>query len=604
MNEAALDWQDGQPYSKAFGDIYFSRESGIAETRHVFLQHNRLQERWAKLAEESFFVIGETGFGAGLNFLCAWQLWLVAAPSKARLHFVSTELHPLSSADMQRALGLWPELMILSDALMAQYQVLSPGWHRMTFVQGRVTLTLLIGDARDTLPQLNARVDAWFLDGFAPAKNPEMWSDRLLQAIGRLSNPDATFATFTSAGAVRRGLQASGFIVEKGIGFGKKREILYGTRDGVSLPKSLHEKHVIIVGGGIAGTATAHSLSLRGWRVTLIERHPKLAAEASGNRQGVLYARLSPKWSALGTLTLACYLYTLRRLSQLFPKGENTWQQCGVLQLAFNEAEITRQQALLHLNLSAQLVHQVSREQATQLAGIDVNAGGLYFPTGGWINPPALCEALVNAPTITILQHEVTELKQVAEQWQVWGEGGLLESAPVLILAGAASSNRFVQTAHLPLRSVRGQVSHLNATIASQQLNTVICGEGFLTPQRAGDHTLGSSYQDGDSQTDVREQDHIENLAMLRQLSPSLYQSLGAAPVTGRAACRCSVPSNLPVVGEVSVELPGLYVNTGHSSRGLVTGLLIGEVLAASIEREPAPLPQQLLKAISPLRFQ
>ncbi|MFM9913531.1 MAG: FAD-dependent 5-carboxymethylaminomethyl-2-thiouridine(34) oxidoreductase MnmC [Methylophilaceae bacterium] len=364
------------------------------------------------------------------------------------------------------------------------------------------------------------------------------------------------------------------------------------------------KKHAIVIGGGIAGTATAHSLANRGWRVTLIERHSKLAAEASGNHQGVLYARLSPKPSELGELTLACYLYTLRRLPQLLPQGDDTWRQSGVLQLAFNEAEVARQQALLQLGLPEDLLHAVSREQASKLAGVEVLASGLYFPGGGWIFPPALCEALIKSLNVTVQQHEITELKHSNEQWQVWGEGGLLASTPVVVVAGAALSNRFAQTAHLPLRSVRGQVSYLSATAASQRLNTVICGEGFVAPQRAGLHTVGSSYQDGDIQTDVREQDHLENLELLQQLSPRLYQSFNAASVTGRAACRCSVPSNLPVVGAVAARFPGLYVNTGHSSRGLVTGLLMGEVLAADIENEPTPLPQNLLKAISPLRFE
>lgn len=612
MTTAQLEWQDGQPYSTQFGDIYFSRESGIAETRHVFLQHNHLAERWAQLAPDSFFVIGETGFGAGLNFLCAWQLWLQSAPDNARLHFVSTELHPLSAQDLRTALQLWPELKSLADELLAQYAILTPGWQRMSFARGRVTLTLLIGDACETLPQLNASVDAWFLDGFAPAKNPELWSDALFQSIARLSNPNATFATFTSAGAVRRGLQSVGFKVGKSEGFGRKREMLYGKLPLPSFQRKLESsfrwnddnRHAIVIGGGIAGTATAHSLASRGWQVQLIERHPELAAEASGNRQGVLYARLSPKWSELGSLTLACYLYTLRRLQQLLPQGDSTWRQCGVLQLAFSEAEAARQQALLQLGLPENLLHAINREQASQLAGVEVAADGLYFPTGGWICPPALCEVLVQSPNINVQHHEVTELKHHNGLWQAWGGGVLLASSPVIVVAGAASSNRFAQIAHLPLRSVRGQVTHLTATTLSQRLNTVICGEGFVAPQRAGMHTVGSSYQDGDSQTDVRVQDHLENLELLQQLSPALYQSLDAMPASGRAACRCSVPSNLPVVGEVAARYPGLYVNTGHSSRGLVTGLLMGEVLAAEIENEPAPLPQNLLKAISPLRFE
>jgi tRNA 5-methylaminomethyl-2-thiouridine biosynthesis bifunctional protein len=199
-----LEWHDGQPWSVHYGDVYFARESGIAETRYVFLEQNRLRERWQNLADK-VFTIAETGFGTGLNFLCAWHLWKEVAPQTARLHFVSTEKFPLSHADLKRALALWPELAVLSTALLEQYRRIAPGWQQLSFDDGHVTLTLLVGDARETLPQLRANVNAWFLDGFAPVKNPEMWQHELLKEIARLSAPGCTISTFTSAGTVRRG---------------------------------------------------------------------------------------------------------------------------------------------------------------------------------------------------------------------------------------------------------------------------------------------------------------------------------------------------------------------------------------------------------------
>lgn len=163
---AQLSWsEDGQPFSTRFDDVYFSRESGLAETRHVFLQHNDLSRRWRALPPGTRFCIGETGFGTGLNFLCAWQLWDELAPADARLHFVSCEKYPLRREDLQRALALWTELTPWADQLLAQYSDLAPGWQHFNLADGRVTLTLLIGDVLDTLPQLDARVDAWFLDG-------------------------------------------------------------------------------------------------------------------------------------------------------------------------------------------------------------------------------------------------------------------------------------------------------------------------------------------------------------------------------------------------------------------------------------------------------
>ena len=603
VNQAELEWQDGQPYSKAFGDIYFSRESGVDETRFVFLQHNQLQERWRSLSENSHFVIGETGFGTGLSFLCAWQLWLETAPQNSCLHFVSTELYPLSEADMLCALNLWPEFSTQINELMQQYKLLTPGWHRMIFAGGRVMLTLVVGDVRDTLPQIKASVDAWFLDGFAPAKNPEMWGEGLFKTIAEISAPDATFSTFTSAGAIRRGLQAAGFKVEKAAGYGLKREILCGKLDGSSSTLATKEKHAIVIGGGIAGCASAHSLAIRGWKVTLIERHPSLAAEASGNHQGVLYARLSPKNSNINTLTLASYLFTLRRIPLLLAQAEDNWQQCGVLQLAFSEAESLRQRALVQQGFPTELLHAVTMEQASSLAGVKLQSGGVYFPTGGWVFPRALCKSLTQSSEISIVQGEVTEIRPLGDQWQAWHGGDLLATATVIVVAGATVTNRFSQTAHLPLRSVRGQVSHLPVNHLSGHLKSVVCGDGYVAPQRQGIHTLGSTYQDGDVSMDVREQDHVENLGILQQLSPSLHASLADSPVAGRAASRCSVPSNLPVIGEVSAGCQGIYVNTGHSSRGLVTTLLAGEVLAAYLTNEPMPISQEIIKAISPLRF-
>ncbi|MEZ0237993.1 MAG: tRNA (5-methylaminomethyl-2-thiouridine)(34)-methyltransferase MnmD, partial [Methylophilaceae bacterium] len=306
-----LEWRDGQPWSAHYGDVYFSRESGIAETRYVFLEQNRLRERWHSLADK-VFTIAETGFGTGLNFLCAWQLWMETAPPNARLHFVSTEKFPLSHADLERALALWPELASLSTALLEQYRRIVPGWQQLSFDDGRITLTLLIGDARETLPQLRASVNAWFLDGFAPAKNPEMWQQELLREIARLSAPGCTISTFTSVGAVRRGLEAVGFRMEKIAGFGNKWAMLRGEYPHGNASRQPLQRHAIIIGGGIAGTSSAYSLALRGWQVTLIERHADLAQEASGNPQGVLYPRLSGHDIPLSRVAQNGYLYTLR----------------------------------------------------------------------------------------------------------------------------------------------------------------------------------------------------------------------------------------------------------------------------------------------------
>ena len=222
LQQAQLEWHDNQPYSREFGDVYFSSDSGLDETHYVFLAHNQLKQRWENFTQDHF-TITETGFGTGLNFLCAWKLWREIAAPNARLHFISTEKYPLNIHDLQKALSLWPSLKALSDALIQQYPLVSKAWHRLIFDEGRVMLTLLIGDANASLPKLKGVVDAWFLDGFSPAKNPNMWQTSLFEEMATHSHSETTFATFTSAGDIRRGIQNAGFQVSKASGFGEKK---------------------------------------------------------------------------------------------------------------------------------------------------------------------------------------------------------------------------------------------------------------------------------------------------------------------------------------------------------------------------------------------
>ena len=611
MKNAFIEWQNNQPYSSEYQDIYFSVESGIEETRHVFLVQNQLESRWKKLSEGEVFVIGETGFGTGLNFLCAWQLWNQIASEASRLHYVSTELYPLTPADLSRALSLWPELHNFAENLIGQYADLSPGWHRLSFEQGRVTLTLLIGDAAETLPQLQASVNAWFLDGFAPSRNPEMWQPKLLETIAACSAHEATFSTFTSAGEVRRTLEAVGFKVEKVAGYGKKRDMLRGQIHKTSSHVSpiLNRKEATIIGAGLAGCATAYSLSVRGWKVTLIDRHPKIANEASGNSQGILYARLSPRMSPLSEFALLSYQHALRTIKQLLPEGDDTWRRCGLFQFAFNEAESFRLKGVGALGLPESLLVEVSAQSANEMTGLTDLLSGVYFPEGAWVYPMALCQALLAQEAITLKTGiEITTLEGQSDGWRLMSGDDIVGVAPVVIVAGAVHTQRFSQFKHLPLRSIRGQVSHVPATARSRQLEKVLCTEGYVAPQRHGYHTLGATYGNFEETTELRPEDHAENLAMLTQLSPSLSKAMQAENLNldtlgGRASCRCNVADYLPIVGSVSDDLSMLWVNTGHGSRGLITSLISAELLASALNCEPLPLPTYLADAMSPSRF-
>lgn len=634
---AQLDWDDqGQPLSRQFGDVYFSRDDGLGETRHVFLASNELPARFAALPAGGRLVIGETGFGTGMNFLCAWQLFDQLAPADARLHFVSVEKYPLARADLQRALALWPELAPWSDQLLEQYVAIHPGFQRLVLAGGKVILTLLVGDALEQLPQLDARIDAWFLDGFAPSKNPDMWTDALFAQLARLSSPGASLATFTSAGSVRRGLIAAGFAMQRVPGYGRKREMLSGrlqhagkseTAPWYGRPPQTSERSALVIGAGLAGCATAASLAARGWQVTLLERHDSIAREASGNPQGVLYLKLSAHGTALSQLVLAGFGHTRRLLQRLQP---DDWSACGVLQLAFDEQEAQRQ-ARLSEAFPADLLQALSREQAEAVAGVALPGGGLFYPEAGWVHPPALCRLLAEPPNIRLLTHsEALELRRVDGHWQALGGERLLAEAPVAILAGAAEVRRFA--AELPLKRIRGQISRLPQTTRSAELACVVCAEGYVAPPRGGEHTLGASFDFHSQDCAPTAAEHAGNLELLREISADLAERLNTdrldpAQLEGRAAFRCTSPDYLPIVGPLADpaafaetyavlgkdarQVPdspcpwrdGLFVNSGHGSRGLITAPLCGELLAAWLNDEPLPLPRAVAEACHPNRF-
>jgi tRNA 5-methylaminomethyl-2-thiouridine biosynthesis bifunctional protein len=639
--QAHLEWDEqGQPLSSQFADVYFSNENGLAETRYVFLANNQLPERFAALAANQQLVIAETGFGTGLNFLCAWQLFEQQAVSSARLHFVSVEKYPLHKADLKRALVLWPELAPYAEQLLAQYVALHPGFQRLVFANGRVVLTLLIGDALEMLGQLDGQIDAWFLDGFAPAKNPDMWTPELFAELARLSHASTTLGTFTSTGYVRRRLNEAGFKMKRVPGLGKKWEVLKGGFIGTAEasekpwfarpPQPVGARSALVIGAGLAGCATANSLAQCGWQVTLLERHNAIAQEASGNPQGVLYLKLSAHHTALSRLIVSGYGHT-RRLLERLNKGQD-WDNCGVLQLAFDDKEAQRQ-AQLACAFPADLLMLLDQAVAEKIAGISLPAGGLFYPEAGWVHPPALCELLSQQPNIQLQLHqEALELRRDGDSWQAWNAEQLLASASVVVLASAAEIKGFSQSAGLPLKRIRGQISRLPATPASRALRSVVCAEGYVAPARLNEHTLGASFDFHSDDLTLNSADHTSNLQLLEEISPELADLLDATTLDpeqlqGRAAFRCTSPDYLPIVGPLADAavfaetyavlrkdarqvpnapcpwLDGLYINSGHGSRGLITAPLSGELIAAWLNNEPLPVPSDVAQACHPNRF-
>jgi tRNA 5-methylaminomethyl-2-thiouridine biosynthesis bifunctional protein len=644
ITTARLDWNDqGTPVATAFDDVYFSNDNGLAETRYVFLGHNGLPARFVD-HDRPLFVVAETGFGTGLNFLATWQAFIQyrrAQPQgrTRRLHFISVEKYPLSRADLQQALSQWPELSTLSEHLLAEYPLPVDGCHRLWFGD-EVCLDLWLGDVADILPQMEAglagKVDAWYLDGFAPDKNPAMWTPALFRELARLARGNATLATFTAAGFVRRGLNEAGFEVSRVKGFGRKREMLAGRRAPGRAPYTTpwywrrpgRGEHSLIIGAGVAGAALALALTRRGHRVTLLEQAGEPAAGASGNRQGAIYPLLNGDHDPLSQFYLQAFLHGRRELASLARRHTFSHHWCGVVQLAYDDKSRAKIDKLTAGGFPAELVHPLDASEVDQRCGLAAALPGVEYPLGGWVCPFELTRALLaRARDSGLLEchyhSRVDTLDQERDGWRVTA-GERVFRAANLILASGHQVTDWPETAGLALYPVRGQVNHQPAQAPLAGLKTVLCYEGYLTPAWQGMHCVGASYQRRQHQLDYREQDERENLERLQHTLPVLA-GLSPAPGAGRVGIRAACRDHLPLAGAaadkdaqlahyeqlprktgqalpLAADHPGLYVLTGLGSRGLCSAPLLAELLASQLLDEPLPLPASLLAALNPNR--
>lgn len=597
-----IEWRDGALWSSRFGDVYFSVGSGREEKEHVFVAGNDLPRRFARLAPGETFTIGETGFGTGLNFLCAWRAFEGMAPPGAQLDYFSVEKFPLDEAELVAAVAPWPELAPYAEALGRRWRRRVPGWNRWHFAGGRVRLTLAWTDVAEALPELpDASIDAWFLDGFSPARNPEMWSQAVCRALARAARPGATLATYTVAGWVRRQLAEAGFETWKVTGYGRKRHMLRGVRPGASPARPASIGAIAVIGGGLAGCHAAFALARRGLSVTLVEAAPGLAAGASGNPLGMLHLRLAAGMGPLQRLVLAAFGHALALLDETLPADGKQRAECGLLQLAVNGEEAARIARLAALPWPERLLQPVTASQAASLAGLALGVGGLWFPQAGWVAPAAWCARLARAIPLR-LGERVTTLSGGPGKWLLGSSRGGL-GAEAVVVANAHGARQLARLGHLPLKPVRGQITEVAATAASRALRPVVCGEGYVTPAVAGRHVVGATTHFDDAGTDLRAQDHADNLARLGRQMPALYAALGggqAVILGGRAGVRCSAPGALPVVGELA---PGLLVSLAHGTRGLLTAGLAGELIAARLTGTLPPLPASLVAVQDSGRF-
>ncbi len=634
---------DGTPYSPEYGDVYHPRQGALEQARRVFLAGNALPLRWR--GRERFQIL-ESGFGLGNNFLATWSAWRDDPERCGQLHFISIESQPLRTADLAE-LRRDPELAGLAAQLVAAWPPLTCGLHRLSFEQGRVELLLAFGDIASWLPQIDAAVDAFFLDGFSPAKNPRMWEPRLFKAMARIAAPEATAATWSAARVVRDGLRSAGFAADFAPGSGGKRDITVARFAPSFAPRSSPRRRwaarrdtgepVVIVGAGLAGCATAWALAEQGRASLLVERRATIADEGSGNAAGLFHGVVHRDDARHARFHRAAALEARQQIAIALAEHGVLGGIDGLLRLHPEAMDLAEMRATLaRLGMPTDYVHAVSAEEASALAGLAIAVPGWHFPGGGWVEPRGLARSFVERAGRRValrLNSEVRSLRRGDGRWTLLdATGRTLVSATTVVFADAGGASDLLGGHAWPIERRRGQISAIAAGHwpLPRLARLPIAGSGYVLPMVEDRIWFGATSQAGDDDATLRADDHRENLERLGGLL-ARAPKLGIENLEGRTAFRWTSVDRLPLVGALPLSAlgaslldacggghrasarpeqprfapraPGLFVLAALGSRGIAASALGARVVASAISGAPAPIEADLLDAIDPARF-
>ena len=620
LTPANVTFEDGVPVSQLYGDVYFSKEGGIEESMHHYIDAHALKQRFASAKD---FVIGEMGFGTGLNFLLTMREWYGTNHhhNNATLHYYAIEKHPMTLKDMQHAHQAFPELAQYSAALLLQYPALIRGVHQC-YITEHITLTLYFDDAAHALSQLyDNYIDAWFLDGFAPAKNEAMWHEPLMHHIGRTSKSGGTVSSFTAVSAVKQALHSAGFTMSKRNGYGRKRNMLFGTQQHITstVQTATPTHHIAVIGGGLAGASVAYACAMQGHSVSLYERHDSCAQEASGNPAGILYPLLAKQWDAATLFYLSGFQHSINVLRSM---EFDAYDICGMLDYGKNE-----QHAMRLKRLCSDLALD------TRIASWDDTHHALYFPHSGWVDVAAWTRTMLQHQYITVQsQSHIMNIQRQNEKWQITDAAGTQYEADSLVIANAADARRLLAH-YLPMRTITGQISYASSRYIHSPSPHIVCYGGYMTPDIDGTHYIGATFRKEDDGTDILSQDHEQNYALLCSTFPHIgTETIDNIIYSGRVAKRTVSADRMPIVGalydhmfeqqlkstryhkdvaHILTEhiplLPNCYVSLAHAARGLVSAPIAGHMIANSITAKAKgtikPPSSYLSDILEPSRF-
>jgi len=633
---------DGTPRSTSYGDVYHPRGGALAQARHVFLADGALAGRWRG---RDRFVVLETGFGLGNNFLATWAAWRDDPARSRRLHFVSIDESPptrAALAGVARDAALAP----LAAELVRRWPPLTCNLHRIAFDDDAVELLLAFGAAAAWLPQLVAEVDAFFLDGFAPARNPAMWEPRIFKSMARHAAADATVATWSAARAVRDGLASAGFAVERAAGSDGKRDITRARFAPRAPPRTMARRatrfvasgpgtapgaaDVVVVGAGLAGCAVAAALARRGLRALVLERGAEIAAEASGNAAAIFHGIVHRGDGRYARFHRAAALAAADEVRDAIDRHGVRGSVGGLLRLE-TRLDLAAMQAIVDAQrLPAEYVVALDADAASRIAGVRVAFPAWHYPSGGWVDPRQLANAWLRGTsghTEVRLQTAVGSLRRAAARWLVAAANGttIAEADAVVVCDGSGTA--LLGASAWPVRRQRGQTTAIAAALLTAPPRVAVAGNGHVVPPLDGRVWTGTSTAWNDDDVDLRPAEQHRNLERLARLL-ALQRVPEVETLAGRVAFRWTSADRLPIAGAVPTSIvaasiagcedlacgrldrsrlveraPGLFVCAALGSRGVASASLAAGIVAARIAGAPLPAEADLVEAIDPARF-
>ncbi|WP_443750700.1 tRNA (5-methylaminomethyl-2-thiouridine)(34)-methyltransferase MnmD [Asticcacaulis solisilvae] len=568
--------EDGAPRSARFGDIYYSLQDGLAESRAVFLDGCRLPGAWTG---GGVFSVLELGFGTGLNIVALMERWAANRPAGGYLHVFTIEGFLMTRAAAAQALDAWPELAVFSGALLAQWPGARTGFHYMDFPEWGVSVTLALTDVRSALDLWQGRADAIFLDGFSPALNPDMWAEDVLMRVAAHAAPGAVAATFTVAGFVRRGLQAAGFAVDKRPGFGRKRERLEAIFPG-GRAEPPRKRRVAVVGAGIAGAALCHHARLFNIDADLFDANGP-ASGTSGNAAGLVTPRLDAGNDAVTGLFADALYYAHALYAAVAPDAilhEGTYLCEGP-----RDAQRFDRLATVPQHAEGDIV-RVS--EVPDVAG----RGGLHFKAALAVRPPDLVAALIGNQAVR--RESIIDWRREADGTvTLKTDAGEARGYDAVVLACGAGIFPFAPG--LSLQAVRGQIEQMKS---DDRPSAPVSWGGYIVPLNDG-FVFGATHDRDDAGTEVRDEDRVRNLGLLGKAMPGLAEAVAGLPSRSRAGVRVASRDHLPRIGEIA---PGVHVLTGLGGRGLSLAPLMARAVMADIAGLPPQLPAAAKNLLCP----